>query len=248
VPSFASASFKVTCRTLAARGPFDPIALPGLIGTTHSHDFVGAAGVNPDTTYETLQASPSTCSNPGDHSTYWVPTLLNASDRPVNPVQFDIYYSLGAGERPGGVVSLPQGLKFIAGNSKSIVAQPRRTTSWGCVGNGEDSTNQPDIPTCPTGQLMVLNVRFPQCWDGVNLDSPNHNTHLVYRNDTGCPRTHPVWLPQITYAVRYNISGTDYRLASGSQYSGHGDLFVAWDQAVLDRLVARCINGATKCR
>jgi hypothetical protein len=27
----------------------------------------------------------------------------------------------------------------------------------------------------------MVNVRFPTCWDGVNLDSPDHIAHVAYR-------------------------------------------------------------------
>jgi hypothetical protein len=38
-----------------------------------------------------------------------------------------------------------------------------------------------DFPkkACPAG--MMVNVRFPTCWDGVNLDSPDHMSHVAYR-------------------------------------------------------------------
>lgn len=49
----------------------------------------------------------------------------------------------------------------------------------------------------------MANHRFPTCWDGVNLDSPNHRDHVSYP-ETGtfesggrCPDTHPVRIPQI---------------------------------------------------
>jgi hypothetical protein len=44
---------------------------------------------------------------------------------------------------------------------------------------------------------------FPTCWDGVNLDSPDHREHVAYpasgtfESGGACPSTHPVRLPQI---------------------------------------------------
>lgn len=32
---------------------------------------------------------------------------------------------------------------------------------------------------CPAG--IMVNVRFPTCWDGKNLDSPDHMSHVAYR-------------------------------------------------------------------
>ena len=49
------------------------------------------------------------------------------------------------------------------------------------------------------------------CWDGKNLDSPNHMDHLAHPTDHPasfavvggtCPSTHPVKIPQVHYEVR----------------------------------------------
>ena len=49
------------------------------------------------------------------------------------------------------------------------------------------------------------------CWDGKNLDSPNHMDHLAHPTDhpasfavvgSTCPSTHPVKIPQVHYEVR----------------------------------------------
>jgi hypothetical protein len=43
------------------------------------------------------------------------------------------------------------------------------------------------------------------CWDGKNLDSPDHKSHVAYPEsgtfETGgtCPKSHPVKIPQILY-------------------------------------------------
>ena len=46
---------------------------------------------------------------------------------------------------------------------------------------------------CPGG--MRAQVYFPSCWDGVNLDSPDHKSHVSYPiglyNDGACPPSHP---------------------------------------------------------
>lgn len=50
-------------------------------------------------------------------------------------------------------------------------------------------------------------VIFPSCWDGKNLDSPDHRTHVAYGPGQAlagdqCPDTHPVRIPQVMYEVR----------------------------------------------
>lgn len=55
---------------------------------------------------------------------------------------------------------------------------------------------------CPNG--MRAQVNFPSCWDGVNLDSPDHKSHMAFAsggpNGGGdCPASHPVHLVTLFY-------------------------------------------------
>jgi hypothetical protein len=49
-----------------------------------------------------------------------------------------------------------------------------------------------------------------RCWDGKNVDSPDHKSHVAYPSSgtfesTGpCPATHPVRLPQLMYEVMWD--------------------------------------------
>jgi hypothetical protein len=47
-------------------------------------------------------------------------------------------------------------------------------------------------------------LNWNSCWDGKNLDSPDHMAHMAYPNGTfeaqsPCPSTHPVRMPQLMY-------------------------------------------------
>lgn len=50
------------------------------------------------------------------------------------------------------------------------------------------------------------------CWDGENLDSPDHATHVSYpaegtfESNGPCPDTHPVKLPQLMYEVIWDTA------------------------------------------
>ena len=51
----------------------------------------------------------------------------------------------------------------------------------------------------------------PRCWDGKNLDSPDHRSHVAYSGNGAsgggsCPSAFPVKLPQIMYEVMWNVS------------------------------------------
>jgi hypothetical protein len=56
-------------------------------------------------------------------------------------------------------------------------------------------------------------ITFPTCWDGVNVDSPDHKSHVAYPvNGTfeslaPCPATHPVRLPQVMYEIMWDTRG-----------------------------------------
>ena len=55
--------------------------------------------------------------------------------------------------------------------------------------------------SCVLG-LMVMNY---SCWDGKNLDSPDHRSHMSYPESGTfeslgpCPASHPVRTPQVMY-------------------------------------------------
>jgi hypothetical protein len=57
-------------------------------------------------------------------------------------------------------------------------------------------------------------VTFPTCWDGVNLDSPDHRSHMAYSTgadwtDVGpsgnCSASHPVVVPQVMFEVMWDV-------------------------------------------
>ena len=51
--------------------------------------------------------------------------------------------------------------------------------SWECSTSYLTRTGV--IPTnCPAGNYIQMTVAFPQCWDGVHLDSPDHKSHMAY--------------------------------------------------------------------
>jgi hypothetical protein len=55
---------------------------------------------------------------------------------------------------------------------------------------------------CESG--LNARVQFPACWDGVNLDSPDHMSHTAYLSelDNGsCPDSHPVGLMKMLFEV-----------------------------------------------
>lgn len=87
------------------------------------------------------------------------------------------------------------------------------------------------------------------CWDGRNLDSPDHKSHMAYAVRGGavsmvCPASHPVPVPQLELDINYPdmTGGPGWSLASGSPNTAHADFVNSWDQAELERLVQECLR------
>ena len=239
-----SGQFTTVCM-FSHRAPDDPIIYPHKRGASHSHDFFGNRTTDAfSTTKSLLRAGVTSCRRPGDTAAYWVPSLYR-NGALVNPRSVTAYYQ--ARNKPlGSIEAFPQGLKLIAGTAHSMSAQPARVTVWHC--SGVEGSASSAVPTCPTGSHLVLRVRFPDCWDGRQLDSADHKSHLVYNMNGRCPSTHPVGVPGIALNVHYLIAGgAGVTLASGSPYSGHADFFNAWDAGTLQGLVDRCLNTGTHC-
>jgi hypothetical protein len=73
------------------------------------------------------------------------------------------------------------------------------------------------FPPAPCLGGIRSNILFPTCWDGVNLDSPNHQDHVTYPSSGpanflslgsgSCPSTHPVRIPQLMLEVVWDTTG-----------------------------------------
>jgi hypothetical protein len=147
------------------------------------------------------------------------------------------------------VTAFPTGLRMIAGDAAATSPQGMRVTFWSC-GALSGVPSSVDVPTCPQrrGSSLRLHVRFPSCWDGRRLDSPDHKSHMAYAVRGSCPSTHPVAVPAIAQIYRYPTPGGDgFTLASGGEYSAHADFFNAWRPGALKRLVEGCLNALVHC-
>jgi hypothetical protein len=216
----------------------DPIVRPGQPGASHSHDFFGNTGTSPFSTLSSLRATGSTtCDRAGDTAAYWVPTLLEAG-RKVTATRLRAYYRPGTKD-PASVRPLPAGLRIVAGDAHATTPQPTHVVTWGC---GVDSSGNSKVPTCRAATL-VLHVYFPDCWDGLHLDSADHASHMAYTRFGRCPADHPVPVPKLTEDVLYPIRGSSaVTLASGSALTAHADFFNAWDQPTLEALTRSCLT------
>ncbi|MGH9138467.1 MAG: DUF1996 domain-containing protein [Acidimicrobiales bacterium] len=244
VPELVGGRLRVACG-YSHRLADDPIVYPGQSGRSHLHEFFGNITTDAHSTYDTLRAGETTSSRPADASAYWVPMLLQ-DGQPVIPLGLVTYYTHGEKD-PSTIQAHPEGLRVIAGDAHASAPQPRRIVEWRCVDGVGLSTGT--VPTCLPGAKLQLVVRFPDCWDGRNLDSADHRSHMAYSMPNGlvgdhtCPPTHPVPVPTLQVEVNYDtVGGSGVTLSSGSANTAHADFFNAWDQAELERQVSRGVK------
>ncbi len=256
----------------------DPIVYPGQPGRSHHHTFFGNTAINAFTTPGNIRLTGNATCRGGtiNLSGYWVPSMIDtASGSPIAPAWLLVYYKSGTWQyMPDGSVlqPIPYGLRMIAGDS--ALHRPGNIGGFHCFNNpsglirtvaGYDGQSIPVF--CQQGDEVRYTIPFPQCWDGVNLDSPDHKSHMAYpemhyagdpQRQWRCPVGFPVVLPAITYTVIYSVpAGADlsrWRLASDSAdpavpggYTRHADWINGWDPAISDLWSITCIRERRDC-
>nr|BFE60766.1 hypothetical protein GCM10020063_052920 [Dactylosporangium thailandense] len=229
----------------------DPIVFPGLAGASHMHSFLGNRSTNANTTTETLlNNSASSCSPAGDLSAYWIPTLYE-NGVAVEPSGVTVYYGSRLPD-PSATMPFPQGFRMISGDAKLQVATPAGSPNqfW-CAGAGGEIGRSTDgnWPRCAQTAYLNYQLVFPDCWDGVHLDSPDHKSHVGGAVNGKCQGQFPVAIPNISFVIAYPTHGSaaGFTLASGMASSIHGDSFLAWDNTAMGQRVKDCVRQKAKC-
>ena len=249
----------------------DPIVYPGQPGKSHLHQFFGNTKTDANSTYASLRTTgESTCNNKLNRSGYWTPAMLNGKGGVVRPDYYAIYYKRYPADSPKCQEEgkecrpIPRGLRYVFGYDMS---RPKEWASgyFDCDGPGAKPAHYDDIPTamanCPIGARMGAVISAPECWNGKDLDSPNHRDHMAYPSwdNNGvyrCPATHPYVIPAFTIGAWYAVDAdkATWRLSSDDMMPGlvsgttlHADWFGAWDDTVLDMWTEGCINKQLNC-
>jgi hypothetical protein len=240
----------------------DPIVFPKQKDKAHLHMWFGHTEGDYSSTCNSLRKSgKSTCDGgPLNRTAYWMPAVFDASGNVVIPTRFELYYKVE--NTPDGslqekqdhiqtVKPYPAGLRMISG-------YPYNTRfGWKCDG-GPGSTT---IPNCAGSVRLTAFIRFPYCWDGVNLTTPDQS-HMAFgeNNSWGaCPPTHPVHLPELTEFAHFYLENpaedtSAWYMASDRmkpapsdwQPNGstlHADWFGGWDPTIQKRWVEGCLHG-----
>lgn len=223
----------------------DPIVAPGHPGHSHLHAFFGNVATDASSTATSLARTTTTCNQSADRAAYWAPALLR-NGAPIEPLRLVAYYRPGPSVPATSVRPYPFGLVMIAGEAHTDEAQPLAVASWSCgQGIARSATPEP----CPARRPLRLIVTFPDCWDGVHVDSDDHRSHVTYSSGGRCPSDHPVPVPQLQLAIDYpvhrDVGGLE--LSSGGLLGGHADFLNAWDPARLAREVNTCLHRQAVC-
>ena len=182
-----------------------------------------------------------------------------------------------AGPAIGKCIPMPNGLRFILGyNMATMSGGPADMTSrdWEAMGfdcvskasnggatyTGIQRTMAAIVATgkCPAGEWLRVYLTFPQCWNGKELDTPDHRSHIVLPPQSRCPQTHPYKIPEIAisafFTVDENFLAGKWRLASDEMMPDapagttlHMDYWEAWSSTFKDLWQKNCIDGPSSC-
>lgn len=273
----------------------DPIVYPGQKGKSHLHQFFGNDSVDENSTYDSLRkAGNSTCGNALNRSGYWMPALLNGKGGVVVPDFVTIYYKRYNATSPQctqaakACVQLPRGLRYIFGYDMLNMAGKKTGGGYFNCDNFYMPANHPNKalvkpghyksiveagPNCPIGSKLGAVISSPDCWNGKDLDSPDHRSHMAYQSrdpNTGqmrCPTTHPYMVAQFTLGAWFEVDadlkrsgvwdGTfnSWHLSSDDMpgmpmtpgTTFHTDWFGAWGDSVLKLWHDNCIEKLKSC-
>ncbi|KAK0472168.1 hypothetical protein IW261DRAFT_1596974 [Armillaria novae-zelandiae] len=277
----ANAWFRLPCTLPLVQERLDPIQQPGSNPSQHVHTVHGGSNFAPSSTYQTMRQSQCTSCQVGqDLSNYWFPKLYFRDPKTglfesVANGGLLIYYqnrgSMDVANGGTGLKAFPEGFRMITGDPRKRSFQyptglgtqaelAERAIAWICL---RYTTSNPDyggtggFPTTDCEAGFQSRLHFPACWDGVNVDSSDHKSHVAFLSqlDNGdCPSTHPVGLMKLFYEITWNIhdfagrwDANDgwpfvYGHSDPTGYGWHGDFQNGWDVDALQRAIDQCNN------
>jgi hypothetical protein len=272
VASLDGDTFTVNCQPLTIQRS-DPILFPGKPGG-HVHSIIGGTAFQRSMSGRGQDSDQTTCDKAIDHSNYWVPQLYHqrSDNKLFEMVKWTgsaVYYQKRACnyttaskvcDKTQTPLAFPYGFRMIAGDTTRRTQNnndfAQRAISMMCIFDGGSKEGNGLPPRhCNTIRAQVY---FPSCWDGINLDSADHKSHVSYPeigdyNGGVCPKTHPVALLSIFYEFFFDTSSyTDYNrfvFANGDTtgFGYHGDFVMGWTDRNLLQTAHRDCVGASDC-
>ncbi|RFU26943.1 hypothetical protein B7463_g9383, partial [Scytalidium lignicola] len=257
--------FTLSCDPLTIQRA-DPIVSPGQI-SSHVHAVVGGTAFQQTMSQTTaINSKATTCDKKLDNSNYWQPQLYHhRSDGQFELIEFQgiaVYYLNRACDYEPGLTDCPAnsnatappaGLRMLVGNPTLRTFNPnsfaQQAIQHVCL-RENDSPNFNSLPPMACLRLRA-ETYFPSCWDGVNLDSADHTSHMAFpvNNYNGgvCPESHPKAIYSVFYEFFYDTSTvTDFNnwvwaMGDPTGYGLHADFINGWtDQNALEQAINTC--------
>jgi hypothetical protein len=233
-----------------------------------------------------------------NRSAYWMPAMLDGQGNAIKPDYVLVYYKRVPATSPacgfpdathiGYCTDMPNGIKFIFGYNMTTMSGGPMQAGWDRDGEVFDCQirnsggalavpglfhNIADVVAagCPANSFLRVSITPPTCWDGKNLDTPDHRSHVVYADgpmvtsagERSCPADHPYYLPNLAYQWYFTTNAAfvagRWRLSSDdmmSQMMGttvipgstlHMDYFEGWSPTIKAAFHGNCLDKQLNC-
>ncbi|MFE5889792.1 DUF1996 domain-containing protein [Streptomyces sp. NPDC056462] len=253
------------------------IVAPGVSnGAHHFHDYIGNQSNDAFASDEDLANAETSCVDQGDKSTYYWPVIRlqnGTQEQDANSPGGGIEGNAGeivtpkavtldfVGNPRSKVAEMPRLLRIITGDAKAFVnGTANANASWSCTGF-EDRQLKDKYPLCPQGSDVVRTFKFQSCWDGQNIDSANHRTHVAFAAADGSCANGFKAIPQLVQRIVYDVDAPS--LQDGGKttplfavdsfpeqlhkpVTDHGDFINVFSEDLMGEMVD-CINEGRKC-
>ncbi|WP_433037061.1 DUF1996 domain-containing protein [Actinomycetospora sp. CA-053990] len=263
---FSGGSYSIRCAMSAHHNSDNFIIAPGVRnGAQHTHDYAGNEGTNFASEDETLEESSTTCTN-GDRSPIFWPVLrdLRGVGPDVGADGGSLDGNVGSFIEPSSVdytfhghgtrrtEAMPLNIALVTGSAKAATKGGEGSNAkFTCTGSGQRMTDL--YPMCPGGSSLQRVYDFPSCWNGQDLDSEDHATHIRYPDEDGECDEELIPVPALRITVTYEDPPPGRQFAIDSfPEQRHNPIT---DHALLEYLSserraeegADCINSARRC-
>ncbi|MFI7300618.1 DUF1996 domain-containing protein [Streptomyces sp. NPDC050121] len=276
----SNGTFSVSCGVNANKNfnTDNVIVAPGVTnGAHHTHDYVGNQKINAFSSNNTFLQGGTSCQNKSDLSSYYWPVLRlqngtqefdqnkdgGGKEGNVGKIltakQAEIKY---VGSPTSKVVAMPQFLRIITGDAKTTTnGLANANAHWSCTGFENKVQLTEQYPICPQGSSVVRSFAFQSCWDGKNIDSANHRSHVAFADANGNCQNGFKAIPQLTMRLIYDVpapviqngqvknayavDGFPEQLHKPS--TDHDD-FISITKNNLANKIANCVNSGQRCQ